>query len=431
MVARHSPIHESTSQSIRPPAFVAACFVALLGAIGSLSRGDLPLNAESTIPAVEVATGNVACMYPGTATAFPTMSPLYPAIAGLLISPFDLGQSPLLTSQKCSNVDATNQRWLSNTVVHRLLEIISVFMWLVLAAGSLALIRTTRWRHTRAEVVMLFALGLSPVIMLAWLYESHAEDFLCVGLLLFAAAAVHRGQGVRAGIFAAAAILAQPFGILGVVVVVICAHRSLRRPIVLSGLAMGAMILGPLVIVTSGRAISGALGGRFTPSNGDAWTSQFSTTHLQVVLLTRVTPVILSALGAVWARRRYGDKVTEPAVLIALMTLGLSWRLLFEINVYGYYFMAMTAGFIVTCAVTGRFVPYVVAWLGLMYFTYPFGGSVQHYVIFGYVGWGEPLVICLLGCALAAYMVCQVLTNPKDFDASGGSTIDMSPELVT
>ncbi len=64
--------------------------------------------------------------------------------------------------------------------------------------------------------------------------------------------------------------------------------------------------------------------------------------------------------------RRLGGSVLEPVPLISLIATSLSFRLVFEQNLFGYYFMALAVLLIVLDAVNGRIRGQLVAWLSLV-----------------------------------------------------------------
>ena len=66
----------------------------------------------------------------------------------------------------------------------------------------------------------------------------------------------------------------------------------------------------------------------------------------------------------------------DPVPLLALMALSLSLRLVFEQNLYGYYFMAFAVSLVLLDVVGGRIRGQLVAWLGLLTLAYnPFPGD--------------------------------------------------------
>lgn len=69
---------------------------------------------------------------------------------------------------------------------------------------------------------------------------------------------------------------------------------------------------------------------------------------------------------ALWAVRRIGPAVLEPVPLMSLIAASLSLRLVFEENLFGYYFMALAVSLVVLDILCGRIRERLVAWLVLV-----------------------------------------------------------------
>lgn len=83
-------------------------------------------------------------------------------------------------------------------------------------------------------------------------------------------------------------------------------------------------------------------------------------------LCSRIAPVAASMLLAWWAARRLGPRVQSAVPLVSLMACALAFRLVFEVNLFGYYFMAVSVSLIMLEVARGRFRGTVAAWLALV-----------------------------------------------------------------
>jgi len=62
------------------------------------------------------------------------------------------------------------------------------------------------------------------------------------------------------------------------------------------------------------------------------------------------------ALALAWrTRRQWGEQILEPVRLVSLVTTCVAMRLVFEVNVFGYYFMAGVVSLLVLDALRRRF----------------------------------------------------------------------------
>jgi hypothetical protein len=129
----------------------------------------------------------------------------------------------------------------------------------------------------------------------------------------------------------------------------------------------------PLIVATSGRALKAVvIGSGSTPGFGGSVLWELHLPWVLLSILSRGLPIIISLAIAVWAVRRIGSAVLNPVPLISLVALSFALRLLFEVDIFGYYFMALA-------------VSLVVAWLALVTLVYnpaPYG-FVSNFVSFG------------------------------------------------
>jgi hypothetical protein len=67
-----------------------------------------------------------------------------------------------------------------------------------------------------------------------------------------------------------------------------------------------------------------------------------------------------------WAVRRLGQHALEPVPLMSLVAVSLGLRLVFEVGLNGYYFMALTVTLVLLEATRGSIRRTLVAWLGAL-----------------------------------------------------------------
>jgi hypothetical protein len=64
--------------------------------------------------------------------------------------------------------------------------------------------------------------------------------------------------------------------------------------------------------------------------------------------------------------RRVGRAALQPVVLVTLVALSLSLRLVFEQNIFGYYYMALAVTLVLVDVLGGRIRESLIAWLALI-----------------------------------------------------------------
>jgi hypothetical protein len=138
-------------------------------------------------------------------------------------------------------------------------------------------------------------------------------------------------------------------------------------PFVAAAVVSAAVIVTPILALTSGTAARFIFLGT-GDSSGQGGTVVWEL-HLHgalLVLVSRVLPLLVSLLLSVFVVRRVGRAALQPNILVPLVALSLSLRLVFEQNVFGYYYMALAVALVVADVLRGRIRESLVAWLALI-----------------------------------------------------------------
>ena len=90
-----------------------------------------------------------------------------------------------------------------------------------------------------------------------------------------------------------------------------------------------------------------------------------------LLVLSRLLPIVFALALAWWAERRFGGIADDPVLLVSLVTTSLGLRLVFEVNLFGYYFMAVALLLVALDVIRRRFRPYLVMWLALVTLVFP------------------------------------------------------------
>jgi hypothetical protein len=239
-----------------------------------------------------------------------------------------------------------------------------------LLAGVVALLRASgRGRRGWEPLTVLCVAAVPPVLQCLTFYF-HPEDVLAMGLILIALALSLRDKWLVAGIVLGMAFCAQQFALLALAPMIVVAVPKARVRVVMGALLAIVLIDVPLIVATSGRAVKTVLIGSSRVGEGIRSTGgtvlwETNIRGMPLFLLSRVAP-ILAAIALAWcARRRLGSRILGPIPLVSLVALSLVIRLVFEENVYGYYFMAAAVSLILLDVTCGRLRGSVLAWIGL------------------------------------------------------------------
>jgi hypothetical protein len=344
-------------------------FVGLIEYLGGPSGDDA---FESLYSTWAIAHGHLSCAYfAGNTDGFPFRAPLYPLFSGAFAAIIRLGHGVPFPSQSqlgphCSSSLAAMTQWSYQSGVGQSSVRLGVLSWFVLMAGLVALLRATgRGRCGWEPTALVFVASVPAVFMCIERYF-HPEDLMAMGLALGSLACVKGGRWAWAGVLLGLAFTSQQFVLLIVAPLIVVAPRNRKIRFAGSAIGSAALVVAPLAVLTSGRVINAVLGAGSTPALGHTVLAAFHFHGMLLLTLSRIVPLIFALALAWWAARRLGTAILEPVPLISLVATALTFRLVFEINLFGYYFMAVAVSLIVLDVIRGRIGMYLVGWLALL-----------------------------------------------------------------
>jgi hypothetical protein len=340
-------------------------FIVIVQELNGPTVNDAP---ESIVSAWSIAHGQLACAFPAN---HDLAAPLYPFVSGGLVAIFRLGHAhpfppPAALGVGCSKAYYTVGLWgfASKALVKTLW--IGYLCWIALVAGVVALLRASgRGRRLWEPATLLLIACLPPVWMCMQTYF-HPQDLLAIGLALGALACVQMGAWVWAGVLLGLGVLTQQFVLLVAAPLVVVAPAARRWPYTIATTATVGLAAVLIYASASTNALKTLLLGSGTSFGGlgGTWLTMLSTNGTHVaILVSRVVPLELSLVLAWWALRRLGGAILQPVALVSLVTVSLSLRLVFEQNLYGYYFAALAVMLVLLDVLRGHIRATLVAWL--------------------------------------------------------------------
>lgn len=355
-------------------------FLGFADLLGGPTEGDV---SESVYGTWSIAHGNLACIYPPLAShhlndlanPFALAAPLYPFISGGLAALLRIGhQVPFPgTSQlgdHCLNAFSAIFKWSakSNAILPTIR--LSYFVWFVLAAGVILVVRASGRGRSGWEALALVMVAATAPVVMCLTYYFHPQDLLAMGLLLACVAASLRGRWYLAGLLIGLAFCSQQFALLVAgPLLVVSPPRDRLRYVIGAVFAVIAIDL-PVIIATSGRGIrtvlfgSSRVGSNITSFGGTVlWSMQLH--GIALFILSRVLPIVVATGIAWWLSNRYGSALLRPVPIASVVALSLVMRMVFEENLFGYYFMATAVSLVLLDIVAGRVRGQTLAWLGL------------------------------------------------------------------
>jgi len=345
-------------------------FVSLTLLLGGPSQADAGLSTPSTWA---IAHGVPACAYPSGGA--PGVAPLYPLVSGVFAWLFRIGRGVPFPSSAalgvhCSTASHAIANWATRSNALTETMLLGYLGWLVLLAGVVALLRVTGRGRCGWEVTGVMVVGLSPPVWLAIQELFHPEDLMAMGLAFAGLACARRGGWMWAGILLGLALTTQQFALLVAAPLLVLAPRNQRIRYAAAVVGSAAVVVVGVVVVTSGRVIDVLTGTTATPHTGRTLLSVADLHGGSLLFVSRVLPIALAMVLAWWSARRLGAAALDPVPLISLIATSLCFRLVFEVSIFGYYFMAVSASLIVLNVIWGRNHVYVAAWLILVTFAY-------------------------------------------------------------
>jgi hypothetical protein len=352
-------------------------FIAFVRIVGGPSESDA---AESVYATWTIAHGHLACAYPPAVTTYrfptiarpvPFITPLWPLLSGGVAALTRIGHGVPFPSQTalgphCSTALVAMFKWSVKSGAAKSTVHIAYLSWLVLMGGVVALLRASGRGRCGWEPATL-VLACVPSVFMPVVEFFHPQDLVALGLALGGLACARRGWWVWAGVLLGLAVTSQQFALLVAAPLVVLAPTNRRVRFAVAAIGAATLVVVPLIVVTSGRAIRAAtLGSGNTSSFGGTVLRELHVNGGLLVVFSRILPIVVSMALARWAVRRLGHAVLEPVPLVSLIATSLSLRLAFEENLFGYYFMALAVSLVLLDIFRGRIREQLVAWLVLV-----------------------------------------------------------------
>jgi hypothetical protein len=376
-----------------------ALFFYMTHMVGGVLFGD---GWESFIPASALAHGDLSCMYaPMTNPSY--TAPVYSLIAAGLSLIFRAGHAVPFPAgaalgPNCAYAHVAIYKWLFTSNVVPSAKWFAYVSWPIFVVGAAALLRTTTRARTWWEPVTALAIAATPPVLMSLTSFYHPEDLVCLGLIFGSLAAVRRERYVLAGIVLAGALLSQQFAILAAIPIVLTLPIPAAKRVVPALAGTLVAIVGVLALVSHGHDLSSLTTAGDTDYVGEVWIALLHVTGTwRLTLISRAPPIVLVGALALFSRRLPQSDATVPLLIAA----GFALRLVFEVNLFPYYFMAFAVAIILADVVAGRVRPTVIMWLVAEWllnnpFAWPRPVNVD-----GFPFWSRQVVFSLTGLALA------------------------------
>lgn len=356
-----------------------AAFVSLTIALGGPASAD---SAQSVYTALMMSHGRWSCAYPPLASSqfngspLVFISPFYTLLSAGFARLMGLGSGSPFPSiaglgANCSHAITQTALWTQSTNALTPMLRFGFISWVVLSGGVVTALRACHKGRNGREAMTLMAVACSAPVVSSLVFSFHPEDIMAMGLILFAIVSLVRERWLLVGVFVALAALTQLYALLALIPLAVSLPRTRRVAFATGFVATLTAVALPLAMATSGRVFhSMALGtskaGESTISAGGTVLFSTGLHGTALFLLSRVAPLLAAAALSFGVVRRWGDDVRQPEILVSLVATSLALRLVFEVNAFGYYYMASIVALLVLDALRGRIRGGTFALIGLI-----------------------------------------------------------------
>jgi len=324
--------------------------------------------AEGAVPIAAIHDANPQCAYPAANKS--SVPPLYPAVASGLMAITGVGEHQVSqyhwAGSRCTD--------LGPRIVHASplpFVLLGTSGWPVLVAGFIMLLGAAGLRRTRWEVLGLCLIACAPAVTAPLDRYLHPEDLFAMAFVLAATASALRSRWLAVGILIGIACCFKQFALLPAVVLLIAAPRHRRLRLVSAGAVTAIVVLGPPAFLMGTGMLDAVRGAYATPSQTSTLVGALNLGVTARVVVSRVFPLIAAAGVALWVRSRVGDRTASPQPLVALVAIALAFRLVFEVNLLGYYFLGVAVALIALDIVVGRIRLEAIGWIIVAAALYP------------------------------------------------------------
>jgi hypothetical protein len=254
----------------------------------------------------------------------------------------------------------------------------------------------------------------------------HPQDLIAMGLLFGALACVLRQRWVWTGVLIGLAFSTQQFALLVFVALVAMAPRDRLLRFVIAAAAAAAVIDIPLAILSSGRAIVGIFVGTGASSYLNTVLDLVHLHGSDLYAVSRGAPIVLALVLGWYVADRLGPDAFTPVPLASVIATALTFRLVFEVNFWGYYMMGVAVMLAALDIARGRIRGTYAFWLVAILLVSIEGGLINPPKPSWLDVWTWQLVFVPSALALSSAPLITLIRERRESHSTG----NMSPRPV-
>lgn len=311
-----------------------------------------------------LAHGRWSCAYPSSMWVGPhnvisttLAAPLFSLVTAIVffglrangLHPFPSAAS---MGPHCTHAVTQIENWMTRAHLTTASLWIGILGWLALVVASHVYLANTGHVLTRRDMLALVAATCSAPVFWAYSFNYHPQDLLAIALVVLAVSLFSRARWVAAGVAVGLGLLTQQFVALAAVPLLLLAWRQGRKSFALAAAITYVGVAAPLLLLTSGVAWRSLLTGSSrvawlsdasVHSAGGTWLAGLHLDSTVVFAISRLTPLATACIVSIVVIRRANlEKLLTLGPLTALVGLCLGLRIVFEQNLFPYYFAPLS-----------------------------------------------------------------------------------------
>ncbi len=217
------------------------------------------------------------------------------------------------------------------------------------------------------EALLLIALAMLPSASDAIAQTFHPQDLMSVGFSCAGMAQALRRRWVAVGVLFGVAFLCKQFALLPLLAVLAAAPdwRARARVVVpvVPVVAAGVVPFYLVAPVDTVRAMTAVFVAGVRLEKTPSVVGLLDILEKTKLQIARDAPIVLAAVLVVWARWRARGALLSPVPLVGLVLACLATRLVFEISLLNYYFLAVGVALLLLDAIRLRLPVWSVGWI--------------------------------------------------------------------
>jgi hypothetical protein len=249
---------------------------------------------------------------------------------------------------------------------YRSQAVLAFLGWIVLALGAGMLLRASGGA-VMAEALLVLALAVLPSASDAIAQTFHPQDLMSVGFSCAAMSQALRRRWVAVGVLFGVAFLCKQFAVLPLLAVLSAAPdwRARARVVVLvvPVVAAGVVPFYLVAPVDTVRAMTAVFVAGVRLEKTPSVVGLLDILEKTKLQIARDAPIVLAAVLVLWARWRARAALLAPVPLVGLALACLATRLVFEISLLNYYFLAVGVALLVLDAIRRRLPVWSLGWI--------------------------------------------------------------------